>query len=62
MSDTDFKDGVIHALEYLADIYEDVKYTDIWNEYTCTKCLELSSTLELISTLAGEACWDCRNN
>ena len=61
MSDRDFNAGVIYALEYLADIYEDIKYTNLWNDLTCTRCLELSSTLELVSTLEGETCWRCRN-
>ena len=29
----DFKDGVRYALEYLSDIFEGVKETDLWADY-----------------------------
>ncbi len=50
-----FNRGAIDTLEYLADIYEDIKYTDIWNQHTCTKCLELDADLD------ADLCKKCRN-
>jgi hypothetical protein len=53
---SEFEDGIIYALEYLEGIYgEGITHTDIWNEYTCTKCLNLSPDL------VDETCWRCRN-
>ena len=55
MSDRDFDAGVIYALEYLEAVYEDIKYTNLWNDHTCTKCLEL------VAGLVDETCYGCRN-